>query len=202
MHQYDLGDVDEGPSGLVCARRKQRSSSRATEDKEGDISTSVLSGWRVTSVLDAVVPVPIGAGGPSASYGRCDGDLYMSGLEPLGESASGNCLCARRTQAHASVDLDTGMIECGERAPCLLKKSLVERILDSQPNFLLTLEVGPRADTHGRPFSTHHFHNRIMKQARGPRVSSKEDNRDRTRRAVRDPRASGGTRRVKRDDGC
>ena len=124
MYPYDLGDVDEGPSGLVCARRKRRSGSRLTEEEEGEVSARVLSGWRVTSGLDAAVPVPVGAGGPSApsdcerrsaSYGRWDGDgLYTSGLEPSGR------FCVRKLfvrEAHASVDLDTEMIECGERAP-------------------------------------------------------------------------------------
>ena len=109
VYPYDLGDVDEGPSGLVCARRKRRSGSRLTEDDVGDVSASVLSGCRVTSGLDAAVPVS--AGGPSApsdcerrsaSYGRCDGDgLYTSGLEPSGR------VCVRKLfvcEAHASVD--------------------------------------------------------------------------------------------------
>jgi len=126
VYPYDLGDVDEGPSGLVCARRKRRSGSRPTEDDKGDVSASVLSGCRVTSGLDAAVPVPVGAGGPSApsdcerrsaSYGRWDGDgLYTSGLEPSGR------VCVRKLferEADASVDLDTGMEKCGERAPVL-----------------------------------------------------------------------------------
>ena len=126
VYPYDLGDVDEGSSGLVCARRKRRSGSRPTEDDKGDVSASVLSGCRVTSGLDAAVPVPVGAGGPSApsdcerrsaSYGRWDGDgLYTSGLEPSGR------VCVRKLferEAGVSVDLNTGMIECGGCAPVL-----------------------------------------------------------------------------------
>lgn len=134
MYPYDLGDVDEGPSGLVCARRKRRSGSRLTDDEDGDVSARVLSGWRVTRGLDAVIPVPGGADGPSApsecerrsaSNGRWDGDgLYTSGLEPSGR------VCVRKLfvrEAHASVDLATEMVECAERAPVFSDVQLAPR---------------------------------------------------------------------------
>jgi hypothetical protein len=76
----------------------------------GDISERVLSGWRITSGLDAAVPVPAGAAGPSepsdcerksASYGRWDGDgLYTSGLEPSGRVCVKK-LCARCSDTSA-----------------------------------------------------------------------------------------------------
>ena len=79
--------------------RKRRSGSRLTDDDnddndDGDVSASMLSGWRITSGLDAATPIPANAAGPSepsecerksASYGRWDGDgLYTSGLESSG----------------------------------------------------------------------------------------------------------------------
>jgi hypothetical protein len=107
-YPYGLGDVDGGLSGLVCARRRRRSGSRMSEGDVGDVSESVLSGWRVTSGLDAAVLVPAGAAGPSVpsdcerrseSYGRWDGDgLYTSGLEPSGR------VCVRKLNPPKSAD--------------------------------------------------------------------------------------------------
>ena len=105
-------------------RVKQRSGSHLTEDDEGDVSASVLSGCRVTNGPDAAVPVsacrpstPSDCKRRRASYGRCDGDsLSTSELE------HSRRVCVRKLfirKAHASVDLDTGVIECGERASIL-----------------------------------------------------------------------------------
>ncbi|KAF8259455.1 hypothetical protein EI94DRAFT_1751510 [Lactarius quietus] len=90
-YAYRLCDAVTGASGLVCARRRRRSGSRPTDDS-GDVSASVLSGWRaVVNGLDAAVPeCAVPSTLPdcvrrSASYGRWDGDgLYTSGLDPSG----------------------------------------------------------------------------------------------------------------------
>ena len=59
-----------------------------TDDDEGDVSVSMLSGWCITSRLDAATPVPANVAEPSepsececksTSYGRWDSDgLYTS----------------------------------------------------------------------------------------------------------------------------
>lgn len=99
-YAYRLPDPVTGASGLVCARRRRRSGSRPTDDW-GDVSASVLSGWRAASGLDAAVPsAPSDCVRRSASYGRCcwDGDgLYTRGLElPSGRVCVRN-LCAATT---------------------------------------------------------------------------------------------------------
>jgi hypothetical protein len=71
-----------------------------------DVSASMLSGWCVTSGLDAATPVPANTAGlsepsecehKSTSYGRWDGGgLYTSGLDSSGRACVRK-LCAQGT---------------------------------------------------------------------------------------------------------
>ncbi len=58
-YPYRLGDIDAGLSGLVCVWHKWCSSFHLMDDNGGDVSVSVLSGWHVTSGLDAATPIPV-----------------------------------------------------------------------------------------------------------------------------------------------
>ena len=121
-YAYRLADpVTDGASGLVCARRRRRSGSRVT-DETGDVSASVLSGWRASG-LDAAVPECTVPSAPSdwvrrsASYGRWDGDgLYTSGLElPSGRVCVRN-LCV--ADASGCISKTIGWTETPKRKTC------------------------------------------------------------------------------------
>ena len=101
QRRYALSVLEGHTTNPVCV-----GGSCLTDDDEGDVSVSMLSGWCVTSGLDAATPVPANVVEPSepsececksASYGRWDGDgLYTSGLESSGRVCVRK-LCAQGT---------------------------------------------------------------------------------------------------------